>query len=57
MFEGTAAFNQPIGGWDVSKVTEFVSNVQSVDSNGHSFGSVSNLDAEPANPPLMMCGV
>jgi hypothetical protein len=30
MFHQADAFNQPIGGWDVSKGTDFVSNDQSV---------------------------
>jgi hypothetical protein len=30
MFYKAYAFNQPLGGWDVSKGTDFVSNYQSV---------------------------
>jgi hypothetical protein len=46
MFRKASLFNQPIGGWDVSKETDFVSNDQAYDSNVHSLCSVSNLDTE-----------
>jgi hypothetical protein len=46
MFYDASAFNQPIGGWDVSNNLNFVSNDKSVYSNDHSFGAVSNFDAE-----------
>jgi hypothetical protein len=49
MFNGATSFNQPVGNWDISSYTRFVSNERPNrmnDSNVHSLCSVSNLDSE-----------